>query len=104
METTTIAEETTTPKKVAFVDRKSANTNRIEKDEAELKELLASKEGTEEVKEQEPEPTNAEEKSFKKRYGDLRRHMQEKEKSWEDKFNKLEIHVKKLNYLSLMKI
>tara|TARA_R100001082_G_scaffold93065_1_gene59815 strand:- start:21 stop:884 length:864 start_codon:yes stop_codon:yes gene_type:complete len=94
METTTIAEETTTPKKVAFVDRKSANTNRIEKDEAELKELLASKEGTEEVKEQEPEPTNAEEKSFKKRYGDLRRHMQEKEKSWEDKFNKLEIQLK----------
>ena len=94
METTTIAEETTTPKKVAFVDRKSANTNRIEKDEAELKELLASKEGTEEVKEQELEPTNAEEKSFKKRYGDLRRHMQEKEKSWEDKFNKLEIQLK----------
>tara|TARA_R100001086_G_scaffold231798_1_gene152682 strand:- start:10 stop:873 length:864 start_codon:yes stop_codon:yes gene_type:complete len=94
METTTIAEETTTPKKVAFVDRKSANTNRIEKDEAELKELLASKEGTEEVKEQELEPTNAEEKSFKKRYGDLRRHMQEKEKSWEDKFNKLEVQLK----------
>lgn len=28
----------------------------------------------------------AEEKSFKKRYGDLRRHMQQKEKEWDDKF------------------
>jgi len=29
---------------------------------------------------------SAEEKSFKKRYGDLRRHMQQKEKEWEEKF------------------
>ena len=29
-------------------------------------------------------------KSFKKRYGDLRRHMNEKEKSWKDKFEALE--------------
>jgi len=28
-----------------------------------------------------------EEKSFKKRYGDLRRHLQQKEKEWEEKFN-----------------
>jgi len=32
----------------------------------------------------------AEEKSFKKRYGDLRRYMQEKEKEWNDKFESLE--------------
>ena len=31
-----------------------------------------------------------EEKSFKKRYGDLRRHMQQKEKDWEEKFGALE--------------
>lgn len=30
-----------------------------------------------------------EEKSFKKRYGDLRRHMQQKEKEWDEKFNNL---------------
>ena len=30
---------------------------------------------------------SAEEKSFKKRYGDLRRHMQQKEKEWEDKLS-----------------
>jgi hypothetical protein len=94
METTAMAGEVITPKKVAFVDRKSANADRIKKDEEELKELLDNKDNTEEVKEQEPEPVNAEEKSFKKRYGDLRRHMQEKEKSWEDKFSQLETQLK----------
>jgi len=92
-ETVMVKEE---PKKVAFMDRKNANSNRIEKDEQELKELLDNKneEATEEVKEE--EPTNAEEKSFKKRYGDLRRHMQEKEKNWEDKFKTLESQLKEV--------
>ena len=31
-----------------------------------------------------------EEKSFKKRYGDLRRHMQQKEKEWQERFEALE--------------
>ena len=63
-ETVMVKEE---PKKVAFMNRKNANTDRIEKDEQELKELLDNKneEPTEEVKEE--EPVNAEEKSFKKR-------------------------------------
>lgn len=33
---------------------------------------------------------SAEEKSFKKRYGDLRRHMQEKEKEWNERLESLE--------------
>lgn len=37
---------------------------------------------------------NAEEKSFKKRYGDLRRHVQQKEKEWEEKFEALEARMK----------
>lgn len=37
----------------------------------------------------------AEEKSFKKRYGDLRRHMQQKEKEWEEKFNTFEARMKR---------
>ena len=37
---------------------------------------------------------NREEKSFKKRYGDLRRHMSEKEKEWQDQFSKLEARMK----------
>jgi len=85
-----MAGEVTTPKKVAFVDRKSANSDRIEQDEEELKQLLADKEGAPETQAQEAEPTTGEEKSFKKRYGDLRRHMQEKEKSWEDKLKQIE--------------
>ena len=36
-----------------------------------------------------------EEKSFKKRYGDLRRHMQQKEKEWEDKFSTFEDRMRK---------
>jgi len=92
-ETVMVKEE---PKKVAFMNRKNANTDRIEKDQQELDKLLEERNG-EVVEEQEPqeqEPTNAEEKSFKKRYGDLRRHMQQKEKDWEDKFNKLEGQLK----------
>jgi hypothetical protein len=78
------------PKKVAFMNRKNANLDRIENDEQELKELLKDRKEatTEEVKEE--EPTSPEEKSFKKRYGDLRRHMQQKEKDWEEKFKTLE--------------
>jgi len=90
-----MAGEVTTPKKVAFVDRKSANSERIEQDEKELKELLeekenVNKESTEEVEVQEAEPVNAEEKSFKKRYGDLRRHQQTKEKEYENRIKALE--------------
>jgi hypothetical protein len=88
MNTTVVEGEVTTPKKVAFVDRKSANSDRIKQDEKELKELLEEKEP--EVEVQEPEPVNAEEKSFKKRYGDLRRHQQTKEKEYESRIKTLE--------------
>ena len=37
----------------------------------------------------------AEEKSFKKRYGDLRRHMQQKEKEWEEKLSSFEDRMRK---------
>ena len=90
MNTTAVEGEVITPKKVAFVDRKSANSDRIEQDEKELKELLEEKEKAPEVEAQEPEPTNAEEKSFKKRYGDLRRHQQSKEKEYENRIKALE--------------
>ena len=92
-ETVMVKEE---PKKVAFMDRKNANSNRIEKDQEELDKLLEERKGeaTEGQQVEDAEPTNAEEKSFKKRYGDLRRHMQQKEKDWEDKFSKLEGQLK----------
>ena len=74
--------------KSAFINKKYSNKDRLQKEEEELEELLAEQKG--EVKEPEAEPANAEEKSFKKRYGDLRRHMQDKEKEWSDRLSKLE--------------
>ena len=38
-----------------------------------------------------------EERSFKKRYGDLRRHMQQKEKEWQERFEALENRTKAQN-------
>ena len=48
----------------------------------------ASQEG--ETQEDDDTGLSAEEKSFKKRYGDLRRHMQEKEKEWNERLEALE--------------
>jgi hypothetical protein len=49
-------------------------------------------EETQEASEAQEDDSNlsAEEKSFKKRYGDLRRHMQEKEKEWNTKIEAIE--------------
>ena len=46
-------------------------------------------EDTPEEAEAPEEPLSKEEESFKKRYGDLRRHMQEKEQEWKLEFEKL---------------
>lgn len=95
-----------------FVDRgynharKQAKMEQEEKELAELEAKLNGKpleeepevgEDTEEEatvvvseEDNEPEPTSAEERSFKKRYGDLRRHMQQKEKEWNDRLKALE--------------
>jgi len=87
-----MAEEMQSPKKVAFANRKYTNEERLKKEEEELEELLAEQKSEEvETKEsKEPEPKNAEERSFKKRYGDLRRHQQSKEKEYEDRINTLQ--------------
>jgi hypothetical protein len=87
-----MAEEMQSPKKVAFANRKYTNEERLKKEEEELEELLAEQKGEEEQVEEpkEEEPTNAEERSFKKRYGDLRRHQQSKEKEYEDRINALQ--------------
>ena len=90
------------------------NAKRVERDEAELQELLkqhnlvgdtpeeAEQEEVEATPYEEPQATEAEssdeptekltkeEENFKKRYGDLRRHMQDKEQEWKIKFEKLE--------------
>ena len=73
-----MAEEMQPEKKVAFATRKYSNADKRKEEEAELEQMLKEQRGeVEEVKEEvEEEPTNAEEKTFKKRYSDLRRHQQ----------------------------
>lgn len=74
--------------KSAFINKKYSNKDKLKKEEEELEQLLAEQKG--EVEKPEPEPENAEEKSFKKRYGDLRRHQQEKEKELSAKIEALQ--------------
>jgi len=87
------------PKSAGFVNPNHNNRNRrrIEEDEKEIQELEGNTqeeevavEATEEEAEVEDKDLSREEKSFKKRYGDVRRHMQQKEKEWESKFSALE--------------
>jgi len=100
-------------KVAGFVDprsRKNKNAERIKKDEEELQELLKAREEgtatTEEVKEaSDPEKgeeatkedanLSKEELSFKKRYGDLRRHMASKDKETEERIKALEDQLSK---------
>ena len=100
-------------KVAGFVDprpRKNINAERIKKDEEELQELLKAKEQggqpAEEVKEvpdakeadetkPEDQALSKEEQSFKKRYGDLRRHMADKDKKTEERIKALEDQLSK---------
>jgi hypothetical protein len=79
MNDTIMAEEMQSPKKVAFANRKYTNEDKRKMEEEELEQLMKEQKGeVEETAEpQEAEPTNAEEKTFKKRYSDLRRHQQQ---------------------------
>ncbi len=93
--------EDATPEKKAFMTKPSTHEERIKKDEQELEELKKQAQGestesaTEEKAEDEEEPKTAEEKTFKKRYGDLRRHSQEKEKEFQKQLNDLKEQLEK---------
>ena len=98
--------EVETQKTAGFVDRGYNHAKRKQRMEDEAKEIAEleaqqrgeSTEDTEQetVKEETPDTEveettlSAEEKSFKKRYGDLRRHMQQKEKEWDEKLESLQ--------------
>jgi hypothetical protein len=105
--------EVETQKTAGFVDRgynHEKKRSRMEAEEEEIRKLEAEQRG-EEDEEQQPEKEaskekeadtevkeetlSAEEKSFKKRYGDLRRHMQDKEKEWDEKFKTFEKRLEK---------
>ena len=92
---TTTTEMTTKVEQVKVASgfaKRNANKKRIEDEEAELEALMKDNEEgqtTEETVDDGPEPEGAEEKTFKKRYGDLRRHSQKKENELQEQINEL---------------
>jgi hypothetical protein len=88
MADTEMASEPQAENKVAFATRKYSNEDKRKAEEEELEQLIAENKG-EAVEETEVEPAGAEEKTFKKRYGDLRKHSQETKQSLEKQVNDL---------------
>ena len=85
-------------KVMAIADKKYSNRKSLEDEEKELEELIqqqsdeteaVERQAQEEAEERE-EPENAEEKTFKKRYGDLRRHTQKQQKDFDDKISAMQ--------------
>jgi hypothetical protein len=87
MADTEMASEPQAQNKVAFATRKYSNEDKRKAEEEELEQLVAENKG--EASEEEVEPEGAEEKTFKKRYGDLRKHSQETKQSLEKQVNDL---------------
>lgn len=77
------------PSKVAFVSRPYSKDEKLKKDEEELKQLLEEQKQDASTEEVESEPTTAEEKTFKKRYSDLRRHQQKQTEELKTEINAL---------------
>ena len=92
-EANTIMTKEATPKTAMFMNRPYSQEERVKRDEEELERLVKEQksagEVTEEKTEEEDTPTSAEERTFKKRYGDLRRHTQDKEKQFQKQLDDL---------------
>ena len=90
-------------KVVSMGDRRYDTQKTIEDEEKELEELIQEQKEETELAEKKDklleaelaEPDNAEEKTFKKRYGDLRRHTQQQQKEHEEKISALESQLSK---------
>lgn len=90
--TTEMTEKVEQVKVASGFAKRNANKKRIEEEEAELEALMKGnqeEQETEESVEDTPEPVGAEEKTFKKRYGDLRRHSQKKESELQQQIDEL---------------
>jgi hypothetical protein len=74
---------------VAPFGKRNANRERIEREEAELKQLSEQKKPEDEEVVEDDNNLSAEEKSFKKRYGDLRRHSQQQALSLQKQIDEL---------------
>jgi hypothetical protein len=95
---TIMAEEMQSPKKVAFANRKYTNEEKRKMEEEELEQLLKEQRGEVEQEAAEPEeaePTSAEEKTFKKRYSDLRRHQQQQAEEFKREIDALKQQLSK---------
>ena len=92
-EANTIMTKEATPKTAMFMNRPYSQEERVKKDEEELERLIKEQKSASEVNEEkedgEETPTSGEEKTFKKRYGDLRRHTQEKEQQFQKQLDEL---------------
>ena len=94
--TTEMTEKVEQVKVASGFAKRNANKKRIEDEEAELEALLKGNqeaEETEETVDDGPEPESAEEKTFKKRYGDLRRHSQKKEGDLQKQIDELKLQL-----------
>jgi hypothetical protein len=85
-----MAEEMQPEKKIAFANRKYTNEEKRRMEEEELEQLIKEQRGeAENAEPEEQEPENAEEKTFKKRYSDLRRHQQKQAEEFKEEIEKL---------------
>lgn len=78
--------------------KRNANVDRIAKEEEEIKQLLSKQAGTtasDNNEDDTPEPADAEERSFKKRYGDLRRHSQQQQTAMQKQLDDLQSQLHK---------
>jgi DNA repair exonuclease SbcCD ATPase subunit len=74
--------------------KRNANSEKIEQEEAELKELQEANK-TERKQDEDDSNLSAEEKTFKKRYGDLRRHSQQQQTQLQTQIDELKTQLEK---------
>ena len=87
--------ETKEAPKTMLMQRNSRVRERVKEDEAELQQMIEERDGAEKVKAvEDEEPANAEEKSYKKRYADLRRGSQKAKEDLETRISTLESQLK----------
>ena len=77
------------PQKTSFISRPYSREEKLKQEEEELQELIEEQKQDASTEEVEEEPTNAEERTFKKRYSDLRRHQQKQTDELKAEINNL---------------
>ena len=97
--TEVVLEQKQETKAFSAFGKRNANEERIQKDEEELKQLLNAEPSEEKKAEsadnEDDSNLNAEERTFKKRYGDLRRHSQQKESNLQKQIDDLREQLEK---------